>query len=1296
MNVYPVAPNCGSLNVTATDAKNLTLDEALKNITSNTELHLLPGCHYLQHFRLVRDLSNISLIGNVQNNETNVSITCANGLGLAFFNVFQLTITNVTVESCGLSGSDLLAFRNAVRSDIDFFFDLHDDYHVALLCGNCGDLTVSSSTITNTSGLGMLAINAVGTASITDVTFSLNRPENCYASLVNITGLDQAGGGAMFIYHDYLLPPGELPERAIVNIQGSNFLANTYCGLATISELFYEFSEVARALDYTIGAGGGLSIIMAQLNYTVDATVDSCLFRNNSAKFGGGAHVQIFAGVNDSKVSFSNCCFEKNGVAGNVIASINPNEAVVPATAAALAVFNDFIRPSNAAPALYNTRAMPNSIMISGCVFEGNRAFTAGAILIDSLYSSLIGGNQLMVLFDDCMFRNNTALVGAVMYIQELKQSGAQPGMEVIIKDAIVADNEIYRPAGLPIRSPETTAMIDLYSVNVTVTGNSTFSNNKGTAIHCVTSLLYLEDHVIFENNAGVLGGALQLATESFVIVRNNTHVIFRNNSGAILGGAIYSNYIAPLPGAVFSYVDCFLFFGTIEIVCFGEVVCPNITELNFRLDFIDNTSPLGSLIYGSTLETCPWGSTLKEEYNTTVTLYELLYDLFPEKFNFGSVPNNTGLVSTAAGKVAVRDVTQNGSYSLLPGESFNISVIGLDRLGRVIPVILTSHVSNSNSHSVLGLSGYWLTTGQNNTNAPVTVYGKTGQQGINVTLYIADTLAQAQITINLLNCTLGFVYSESSGSCVCDYRLRYTQVYCSESNKDLSVPNDVWVGPGPGGELVVENCLQDFCQIGPKVIKPPNFDPQCHIGFNRTGLLCGTCKEGYSIGFGGNECYQCGNGSLAWIFFFALAGIGIVLVISFVRLTVSDGYLNGIILYANIISLYIHLFTAGSSVNQVFVVIAWLNLDLGINTCFYNGMDSLARAGLQFAFPLYLYALMGVITLIGKKSNKFAMRFNRSGFSAAKLFATLMLMSYTSLLETCAVVLGAVEIKTISGTSSIRWRADPTQVYFSGAHVPLAIVAILVLVFFIIPAPFVLIFPSIAFRLGPIQKLKPIYDAFWAPFKPRYRFWVGLRLLLRVIPFLFAAVAPHPLNILLLGQFLLALLYIQVIVWPFEGRVKNAADIFFIGNLLTIVMGTLFYSVDAYDGKGYVARHDAQFIYFCIVVFVAYAVITAIFMWHVILRFPTLRNVPRTLLKRYRMKRSKSKTIGSFEQLPSSTAEDLGYGATSQAGHDTSTHNDDPTGGRERVKQVNFSELREPLLDDEGLLDLETTRLTL
>ena len=44
---------------------------------------------------------------------------------------------------------------------------------------------------------------------------------------------------------------------------------------------------------------------------------------------------------------------------------------------------------------------------------------------------------------------------------------------------------------------------------------------------------------------------------------------------------------------------------------------------------------------------------------------------------------------------------------------------------------------------------------------------------------------------------------------------------------------------------------------------------------------------------------------------------------------------------------------------------IAWVNLDFGIEICFYNGMDTYSKTWLQFVFPVYIWVLVGLMILV-------------------------------------------------------------------------------------------------------------------------------------------------------------------------------------------------------------------------------------------------------------------------------------------------------------------------------------------
>ena len=68
---------------------------------------------------------------------------------------------------------------------------------------------------------------------------------------------------------------------------------------------------------------------------------------------------------------------------------------------------------------------------------------------------------------------------------------------------------------------------------------------------------------------------------------------------------------------------------------------------------------------------------------------------------------------------------------------------------------------------------------------------------------------------------------------------------------------------------------------------------------------------------------------------------------------------INGLIFYANIFAMNSATFFSPPT-NVLTVFIAWLNLDLGIETCFYDGMDAYTKAWLQYAFPFYVWVLVG------------------------------------------------------------------------------------------------------------------------------------------------------------------------------------------------------------------------------------------------------------------------------------------------------------------------------------------------
>ena len=82
-------------------------------------------------------------------------------------------------------------------------------------------------------------------------------------------------------------------------------------------------------------------------------------------------------------------------------------------------------------------------------------------------------------------------------------------------------------------------------------------------------------------------------------------------------------------------------------------------------------------------------------------------------------------------------------------------------------------------------------------------------------------------------------------------------------------------------------------------------------------------------------------------------------------------GTINGLIFYANVISANRSIFIKTGEANVLTVFIAWINLDFGFETCFYDGLDGYAKVWFQLVFPLYILFLVRMVILIAKKSSK-------------------------------------------------------------------------------------------------------------------------------------------------------------------------------------------------------------------------------------------------------------------------------------------------------------------------------------
>ena len=138
--------------------------------------------------------------------------------------------------------------------------------------------------------------------------------------------------------------------------------------------------------------------------------------------------------------------------------------------------------------------------------------------------------------------------------------------------------------------------------------------------------------------------------------------------------------------------------------------------------------------------------------------------------------------------------------------------------------------------------------------------------------------------------------------------------------------------------------CPFDYCVSQTVNFSLNNTDVQC--AHNRSGLLCGACKEGYSLVSGTSQCKQCTNSRLALpVPFAVMHGSSFGQLAPCLQTDCSNRNTQWPdILCQHCWSQSNYLLTKYQwNLPMLYhaASIAWLNLDFGIEACFYDGMDA-------------------------------------------------------------------------------------------------------------------------------------------------------------------------------------------------------------------------------------------------------------------------------------------------------------------------------------------------------------------
>ena len=1054
-----IAPNG---NIVKHHSCKLSLDEFCSaGVPDDIVVTLLAGTHKLSTVCEMQDVSNVTFRGE---DRFNVVIDCLldSETGFKFLNVFMMSISGLEFKGCGA-----YARHEVDPTPYDFPYNISS----TLIFLNGSDLTLNSVTISDSTSPGFYIYDVTGVVNI----------DLCTVSNASSDKLTVAGSNVVF-YDSYVA------METHVIISNSSFVDSG----TQIQGLHYYSSAVV--------------IVLGNAELTLDIT-KSNFTRNRSyglKSTGGNLAIYFFE---SSSVTISHTNFldgYSDLVGGGLFVQFNSGGLYVG--------FGDSFSAQG--------RTFSPTLNIANCSFVNNMAHLyGGGAYVTWVESKLRPGNMSISISDTTFSRNTIGMRGGGLGLQ------IQANFNYFLPELLpilFVDMKISRcefREHFPDPSPANhhlseSSAIMMSSVSYMEIEDVIVESNNCTGIKAVGSNLVFYGLNQISNNTAVTGAGLQLTNTVIDLVNARTNLTITNNYALYVGGGIH----------VHTSSDCTAF---VNSICFILMRATTQSTVNFT---ISNNKALkgGDNTFGVNYRACShdW----KTQYVLHVPENEIC-----RPSSRSSKPQQ---VCIGSHYVTDCDAASNNNENETCIKVFNATIY--PGVSLTLPVYLRGESGGFVSGTVLtGIEGNAVipyedklqSVDMTGGNLTYTIYSTNQFEEEVAHLTLRPTNYDcsvgnspvADIKLNFIDCPFGFENTKfevsSSNGFRCQCIANPVIFTCSIDNQTITKQKYSWVGMFQRDNKTYlatnENCPLDYCNsfLDIKSLQENlSQDEQCQ--YNRTGVLCGSCPKGWSLVLGSSECReQCSSVWLLLIFPFALAGILLVLVIHFLNLTVTTGTVHGLIFYANILRDYSvdvlskhHPVPGLTQTLQIFL--SWLNLDLGISTCFYGGMEAFGKTMFLFLFPLFIWLLSAFIVVL---SNRYIFITKLVGDNAVKVLSTLILLSYSKMLR---VTIAALRMKTVelyfnnsNSTSMLRWAVDGNIAYLNTQrHLVLFVIALL-LVLMLLPFTFILLCIRHVYSLSNcsrvfawIDKLKPFFDTYTGPFKDSARFWVGLLLFVRLV----------------------------------------------------------------------------------------------------------------------------------------------------------------------------------------------------
>ena len=1023
--------------------------DLLSGQVSNTTIALLPGTHTctsaVNKTLSISNATNFALIA--ANSSEGATIKCNGSIGFEFSFITNLTITGVVFTECG--SYQTCDYKRITRS---ITFTLFLNYST--------DANIKNVTITDGNGIGLILMNPQGQITLTHSYISHNNHGNIYVFSMDSNSIALSDTSIAITNSNF--------TDSANNVRGGHNIFSCI----PISERPFGVQFVLQHSRYHIHVKLiNINLIQNDVNIYLKYTAFKTMVKIKGLKSVGKTSVSRFVPVVSRKL-FSQklenfTMIENSHFIGGQISFLDKGKT---------------------------SRSIMNSIFLSNVYFERSQKrifmksqnITLRNITILDTLNGIIHDNCIVNIEDTVSFlRNKREFI-----IQDRTNVTVYKNGNFVFRHNNVDNGE----------SPffSTDSNIRFLANSLILFENNTGSQSGGITFVNTKVIFKVGSTLLFTSNRGKRGGAMAFYARSHIIfIGGITNLTFTNNHAGIVGGAIYvqdSDYI-------------------------------RIGHRNYHVQFFSNIP-----------------KTLKRQSfyfsnNTAIQAGDALYggggNVNDIKFN--NTASDWSVAATPPFRICrcedskpkcnsyVHYIHERRSYiahiNLLPGQTFNFEVVAVGHWNGTVPANIYAEFRYRMEEKLPKIQQI-QSVGRQCTNLSYTIFFSKNVHVLKLQIITNDRSSiskSAYIFLKRENCTLGLVYNNSLKSCECNPILVKAGIECDIQTLKIKRRSPFWVNAtfthllpqDQSGVIVHDHCPFDYCTITDIAAQPLDLlypDEQC--AFYRSGILCGACQSNFSHMLGTSKCNQCTTPWIALIVpLIAVAGVILVVGLMLLNLTVSTGTMSGLIFYANILRVnHTVYFPHQASNSFLSIFIAWLNLDLGIEICFYNGLDAYSKTWFQFLFPLYIWIIVTAIIVASHYSTRVSRLF---GNNAVQVLATLFLLSYAKLLRIIITVFSSTQLVYPDGYIRWVWLYDGNVDYLQGKHTGLFVAALLLLVLVSIPYTVSLLCIQWLQKISHykllfwVVKLQPLFDAYTGPYKIKHRYWTGILLLVRVFLYL-------------------------------------------------------------------------------------------------------------------------------------------------------------------------------------------------